>query len=136
MQQAMVNPITHGFRRPDTSEIAPNTGIDKATSADATAFAIPTIVFVAPRSVTNHTVKYNVAMFIEKMVLAKSYIAQLHRSRRGARVARISPPVITGREACVVTMRPCPDLFFRDYEVRSISDQLPQVQTVLAHMVG
>jgi hypothetical protein len=42
-------------------------------------------VFDARRSAMSQTEKYNVATFIEKMVFAKSYNAQLARSRSGAR---------------------------------------------------
>jgi hypothetical protein len=37
----------------------------------------------------SHTEKYSVATFIEKMVFAKSYSAQLARSIAGARVAAV-----------------------------------------------
>jgi hypothetical protein len=62
--------------------------------------ATAAIVFDAPTSLTSHTAKKSVAMFIEKIVLEKSYRAQLHRSRAGARlVAMISPSVVvTGGE--------------------------------------
>jgi hypothetical protein len=42
-------------------------------------------VFDACRSSMSQTEKYSVATFIEKMVFAKSYKAQLARSRSGAR---------------------------------------------------
>ena len=42
-------------------------------------------VFDARKSAMSQTEKYNVATFIEKMVFAKSYRAQLARSRSGAR---------------------------------------------------
>jgi hypothetical protein len=42
-------------------------------------------VFDARKSSMSQTEKYNVATFIEKMVFAKSYRAQLARSRTGAR---------------------------------------------------
>jgi hypothetical protein len=42
-------------------------------------------VLDAWRSAMSQTEKYNVATFIEKMVFAKSYRAQLARSRSGAR---------------------------------------------------
>jgi hypothetical protein len=49
-------------------------------------------VLLAPRSAINHTEKYNVVMFIEKIVFAKSYSAQLQRSRAGAGELGGSPP--------------------------------------------
>ena len=45
----------------------------------------------------SHTEKYNVATFIEKMVFAKSYSAQLARSMRGARTGN-APAVRMGAE--------------------------------------
>src|SRR5262245_9184025 len=94
-----VNPTTQALRRLRPSDNAPSTGIESNTSAEAIALAVASIVLETPRSVTSHTAKYNVAMFMEKMVLAKSYNAQLHRSTRGARsIARISPSGrITGK---------------------------------------
>src|SRR5581483_10007495 len=87
-----VKPTTHGFLRRRESESAPKNGIEITTRIDATAFATALVVFDAPRSLTSHTVKYNDAMFIEKMVFAKSYSAQLNRSNAGARsTGRISP---------------------------------------------
>src|SRR6476469_10002171 len=92
MQERRVNPITQGFRLRRESDSAPRKGIERKTSTDATAFANASIVFETPRSLTSHTAKYSVATFIEKMVFAKSYSAQLNRSRAGARTTgRISP---------------------------------------------
>src|SRR5881296_595212 len=89
---AMVNPTTHHLRRRCASEMAPNTGIDSTTMTLATALATANVVLEAPRSSTSQTVKYNVATFIEKIVFAKSYSAQLQRSRAGARaLTRASP---------------------------------------------
>ena len=87
-----VKPTTHGFRRCVASEIAPNNGMDRTTSTEETLLAIAAIVFEAPTSLTSHTAKKSVAMFIEKMVFEKSYSAQLNLSRNGARfVTTISP---------------------------------------------
>ena len=74
--------------------MAPNTGIEKAIKADEIPLSSATIVFDAWRSETNQTAKYNVAIFIEKIVFAKSYSAQLHRSLAGALVATSSPSVV------------------------------------------
>jgi hypothetical protein len=79
--------------------MAPNTGIEKAIKADEIPLPKATIVFDAWRSETNQTAKYNVAIFIEKIVFAKSYSAQLQRSLVGALVAMTSPSfVIIGFE--------------------------------------
>ena len=67
-----MNPTTHGLRRRRESESAPSTGIDSATSSDATPLATAFVVFDTPRSLTSHTAKYRLAMFIEKIVFAKS----------------------------------------------------------------
>src|SRR5665213_3278620 len=79
-----VNPTTHGFRRLVTSDIAPSTGIEIMTRIDAIPFPSATSVLEPRRSETIHTAKYSVAIFIEKIVFAKSYSAQLQRSRAGA----------------------------------------------------
>src|SRR3954469_10522242 len=92
MHERIVNPTTHGLRRRLTSDNPPKNGTDPPPSADAIALAVASIVFETPRSLTSHTVKYRVATFIEKIVLEKSYNAQLTRSISGARmVARASP---------------------------------------------
>ena len=52
---------------------------------DETPFPTAYTVFDACRSAISQTEKYSVATFIEKMVFAKSYRAQLARSRTGAR---------------------------------------------------
>src|SRR6185437_9866336 len=80
-----VNPTTHDFLRRRASDNAPSTGIVTMTRSEPTELAAAYIVFDAPRSPTSHTEKYSVATFIEKIVLEKSYNAQLHRSRAGAR---------------------------------------------------
>jgi hypothetical protein len=67
-----VNHTTHGLRLCVASEIAPNSGIDIAINADEIPFPSATMVLEACRSDTSHTAKYNVAMFIEKIVFAKS----------------------------------------------------------------
>ena len=56
------------------------------TSNEETLLATAAIVLEAPTSWTSHTAKKSVAMFIEKIVLEKSYNAQLNLSRNGARV--------------------------------------------------
>ena len=84
-QDAMVNPTTHGFRRRRASEIAPSRGTERTTSSDEIPLPSAYTVLEAPRSAMIQTEKYSVATFIEKMVFAKSYSAQLARSRRGAR---------------------------------------------------
>jgi hypothetical protein len=71
-QDASVNPTTHHFRRRRASEIAPSTGIEMTTIALAIALATAKTVFDEPRSFTSHTPKYIVAMFMEKIVFAKS----------------------------------------------------------------
>src|SRR5919201_1063142 len=76
-QDKSVNPTTQRLRRRRASEIAPRKGIETTTSALANALADAYSVFDEPRSLTSHTAKYSVAMFIEKMVFAKSYSAQL-----------------------------------------------------------
>jgi hypothetical protein len=90
-----VKPTTHGLRRCVASEIAPNKGIDSTTRSDEMLLATAAIVFDAPTSFTSHTAKNSVAMFIEKIVLEKSYNAQLHRSIAGARGAITSPSGVT-----------------------------------------
>jgi hypothetical protein len=55
-------------------------------------------VFEAWRSAMSQTEKYNVATFIEKMVFAKSYRAQLARSRTGAR-PEVGADIIGQQEA-------------------------------------
>ena len=81
----MVNPTTHGFRRRRASDIAPSTGTDSTTRMDEMPLPTAYTVFEARRSSMSQTEKYSVATFIEKMVFAKSYRAQLARSRTGAR---------------------------------------------------
>src|SRR5258705_3065809 len=83
--ETRVNPTTHGLRRRRASDTAPSTGTDSTIRMDETPFPIAYTVFDACRSAINQTEKYSVATFIEKMVFAKSYTAQLARSRRGAR---------------------------------------------------
>src|SRR6188472_3035206 len=84
MHDAIVKPTTHRLRVPRASEIAPSTGTLSTTSTAAIPLATAYSVLDAPRSATSHTEKYSVATFIEKMVFAKSYSAQLTRARRGA----------------------------------------------------
>jgi hypothetical protein len=67
-----VKPTTHGFRRWVASEIAPKTGIDTTTSAEAIPFTVAYSVLECPRSPTSHAAKYSVAIFIENTVFAKS----------------------------------------------------------------
>ena len=67
-----MKPTIHGLRRPRASEIAPSTGIESATSSDATPFATAYAEFDAPRSEMSHTEKYSVATFIDQIVFAKS----------------------------------------------------------------
>ena len=80
-----MNPTTHGLRRRRASETAPSTGTDNDERMDEMPFPTAYTVFDACRSAINQTEKYSVATFIEKMVFAKSYRAQLARSRTGAR---------------------------------------------------
>src|ERR1044071_7601156 len=80
-----VNHTTHGFRRRRASEIAPRRGTDITTSNDEMPLPRAYTVFEAWRSAISQTEKYSVATFIEKMVFAKSYNAQLARSSHGAR---------------------------------------------------
>lgn len=54
------------------------------TSAETMLFAVANFTFEMPRSATTHAEKKSVAMFIEKIVLEKSYSAQLQRSLLGA----------------------------------------------------
>src|SRR5215203_2379142 len=84
-QEAMVKPTTHGLRRLRASDTAPSTGTDNTTRMDEMPLPTAYTVFEALRSAINQTEKYNVATFMEKMVFAKSYRAQLARSRNGAR---------------------------------------------------
>ena len=64
-------------------------------------FATEICVLVPPRSLTNHTVKNSVVMFIEKTVFAKSYHAHDQRSRAGTwAVGRISPSGRSTGGAC------------------------------------
>ena len=72
MQAITVNPTTHGFRRCVASEIAPKTGIETTTRAEAIPFTNAYYVLECPRSATSHAAKYSVAMFIENTVFAKS----------------------------------------------------------------
>jgi hypothetical protein len=67
-----VNQTTQGFLRWVASEIAPKNGIDTTTSADEILLATAAMVFDVPTSLTSHTAKKSVAMFIEKIVLEKS----------------------------------------------------------------
>src|SRR5829696_6628805 len=83
--EAMVNPTTHGLRRRRASDTAPSTGTDSTTRMDEMPLPTAYTVFEACRSAISQTEKYSVATFIEKMVFAKSYRAQLARSRNGAR---------------------------------------------------
>jgi hypothetical protein len=69
---ATVNHTTYDLCLWVATEIAPNNGIDTTTSADEMLLPSATIVFDACRSETSHTAKYSVAMFMEKMVFAKS----------------------------------------------------------------
>src|SRR6185503_8617244 len=111
-QDSRVKPTTHGLRRRRTSDSAPRNGIATTTNKDATAPAAASSVLDTPKSSTSHTVKYNVAMFIEKMVLEKSYNAQLERSSVGARsTARISPSANTrGIACCGCAMKLAPEV--------------------------
>src|SRR5215203_7149634 len=83
--EAMVKPTTHGFRRRRASDTAPSTGTESTTRMDERPLPTAYTVFEARRSAMSQTEKYSVATFIEKMVFAKSYRAQLARSRTGAR---------------------------------------------------
>src|SRR5215208_3371464 len=83
--EAMVKPTTQGLRRRRASDTAPSTGTDSTTRMDEMPLPTAYTVFEACRSAINQTEKYSVATFIEKMVFAKSYSAQLARSRTGAR---------------------------------------------------
>jgi hypothetical protein len=67
-----VNQTTHGFRRRRASEIAPSKGTDNTTRNDEIPFPNAYTVFDACKSAINHTEKYSVATFIEKIVFAKS----------------------------------------------------------------
>src|SRR6476659_3954620 len=89
--EARVNPTIHGLRRRRASETAPSTGTDRTIRMDETPFPTAYTVFDACRSAINQTEKYSVATFIEKMVFAKSYSAQLARSTRGARDGERAP---------------------------------------------
>ena len=81
--------------------MAPRTGIESTTIADAIALATAYTRSVDPRSLTIQTEKYSVATFIEKIVFEKSYSAQLHRSSAGARTTgRTSPSGSTMGIAC------------------------------------
>src|SRR5438046_1821284 len=90
--EATVNPTTHDFRRRLASEIAPRIGNARRTRVLAMALATPYAMFDVPRSHTSQTAKYSVATFMEKIVFAKSYRAQLHRSRAGARAGTRASP--------------------------------------------
>ena len=81
-QDTTVKPMTHGLRTCRASEMAPSSGTDSTTSTEASADAMASRVLDWWRSSTNHTAKYSVATFMEKIVFAKSYRAQLPRSRR------------------------------------------------------
>jgi hypothetical protein len=81
----IVKPTTHGFRRRRASDNAPSTGTVATTSSEEMPLPTAYTVFEAPRSAISQTEKYRVATFIEKMVFAKSYKAQLARSIHGAR---------------------------------------------------
>ena len=81
----IVNPTTHGLRRRRASDNAPRNGTESTTRIEEMSLPIAYKVLDAPRSLINQTEKYSVATFIEKMVFAKSYRAQLARSRHGAR---------------------------------------------------
>src|SRR6186713_184645 len=83
--ETMVKPTTHGLRRRRASDTAPSTGTDSTTRMDEMPLPTAYTVFEARRSAISQTEKYSVATFIEKMVFAKSYRAQLARSRTGAR---------------------------------------------------
>src|SRR5437588_5234367 len=71
-QAIIVNHTTHGLRRCVASEIAPKTGIETTTIAEAIPLTVAYRVLLCPRSATNHAEKYSVAMFIENTVFAKS----------------------------------------------------------------
>src|SRR5678816_543464 len=94
-QEAIVKPTTHGFRRRRASDTAPSTGTDTTTRMDEIPLPTAYTVFEACRSAMSQTEKYSVATFIEKMVFAKSYRAQLARSRTGAR--RVADTDIIGQ---------------------------------------
>ena len=104
MHEAMVNHTTHGLWRPVVSEIAPKTGIDRITSAETRDFAIANRVLETPRSATIHADRKSVPIFIENIVLEKSYITQLHRSRAGASatVAEAAAAIVTGSVSDVI----------------------------------
>src|SRR5687768_2626817 len=95
-QDAMVNHTTHGLRLRRASETAPSSGTDAAMSSEEIDAAHMVALLEAPRSTTSHDAKYNDAMFIDQMVFAKSYVAQLQRSRAGARsVTTIASGAVT-----------------------------------------
>jgi hypothetical protein len=70
--EMIVNPTTHGFLRWVASEMAPKSGMENTTSNEEMLLATAAIVFDAPTSLTSHTAKNSVAMFIEKIVFEKS----------------------------------------------------------------
>jgi hypothetical protein len=95
-QQAIVKKTIHGLRRWVVSETAPKSGIERIPIADTNPFATANFVFDTPRSATIHAEKNSVVMFIEKIVLEKSYSAQLHLSFAGARGGLRSPAAVSG----------------------------------------
>src|SRR5258706_6551611 len=64
-----VKPTTHGFRRCVSSEIAPKTGIETTTRADAIPFTTAYRPFAWPRSATTHAAKQTVAILIHDTVV-------------------------------------------------------------------
>src|SRR5665647_3934432 len=91
IHDAIVNQRTHGLWRLVVSEIAPNIGIETITSAETSDFAIVKRVIETPMSLTIHAARKRVPIFIENIVLEKSYIAQLRRSRSRAVSTAVSP---------------------------------------------
>src|SRR5688500_12518870 len=91
-QEMIVNPTTHGFLRCRASDIAPKIGIETRIRSEEIAVPMDIARLDAPSTSMSQTAKNSVATFIDQTVFAKSYIAQLTRSRKGARATgRISP---------------------------------------------
>src|SRR5436305_5694725 len=72
--------------------------MERTTSVDAIPFTVAYRVLESPRSPTSQAAKYSVAMFIENTVFAKSYSAQLKRSRAGA-IAGFNSPLFIFEES-------------------------------------
>src|SRR3954470_19154613 len=93
--------------------MAPKIGIERTTKVDAIPFTVAYSVLECPKSPTSQAAKYSVAMFMENTVLAKSYRAQLKRSRAGAITGFNSPLAVaedsvntpnTAASACIATL--------------------------------